>query len=96
MDPNWLVTIEKQQEITANKAIEEIENILTERGIKITSKRTIKGHPANSIIDYAKNTKIDLIVTGFREKTKIQNFLLESVSKRIVENANSDVLVIKL
>ena len=63
--------------------------------IEVKQSQILEGIPAQSIMNFAKEKNIDLIVTGSKIKTKMQRFLLDSVSKRVVENTKSDVFVIK-
>lgn len=95
LDTNWLLSIQRQQNIYATKAIKEIQNILKCNDLTVTEAAILNGNPAQKIIDFAKAREIDLIVTGEREKSKLDDFLMGSVSKRVVENTKSDVLIIK-
>ena len=51
------------------------------------------GNPAQEIINYTKENEIDLCILGSHEKSKLDRFLTGSVSKRVLENSNSDVLL---
>ena len=70
-------------------------NALNERGLSIIESAILVGIPAQEILKYAKDKSIDLIVTGTKSKNKIDSFLNGSVSRRVLENTNSDVLIIK-
>lgn len=95
LDANWMMAIRTQQQIYSDNAIKTILALFDKYKIDVTQSRILEGIPAQSIINYAKEENIDLIVTGSKIKTKMQRFLMDSVSKRVVENTKSDVFVIK-
>jgi nucleotide-binding universal stress UspA family protein len=53
------------------------------------------GHPADQIIKYAAEKKADIIVVGQRGKSKIESWLLGSVSKRVSSYAPCTVTIVK-
>ena len=95
LDTNWLLEIEKQQNIFAAKALKTIESILEENGLKSLENAILSGNPTQKILDFIKAREIDLVVIGERKKSKMDKFLSGSISRRILENAKSDVLIIK-
>ncbi len=95
LDSNWLLALQTQQEVYAEHALNKIKNILASEGVAVAEAKVISGIPALSIIDYIKTQGIDLVVLGSRHKTKIQNFFVDSVSKRVIEHANCDALILK-
>ena len=52
-------------------------------------------HPADQIIRYAADKKSDMIVVGQLGKSKIANWLLGSVSKRVSSYASCTVTIVK-
>lgn len=94
MDKNWLDSIEKQQKIHATKAINMAKSLLEESQLQLHNEAILTGNPAQKIIDFAEKEKIDLIVMGARTRTDLSKLLLGSVSKRVLENVSSDVIVI--
>lgn len=96
LDTNWLMAIQNQQEIYSEKSLNSIKDFFTQNNIAVKESIVLTGTPAQSIINYAKEKQIDLVVMGAKTKTKMQKFLLDSVSKRVVENTNSDTLVFKI
>lgn len=95
LDTNWLLDIQKQQHMYASNAIESIKKILESRGIEVNQTTILTGIPAQEIINYAKNNEIDLIILGSRNKSKMDRFLMGSVSKRILENVVSDIWLVR-
>lgn len=57
--------------------------------------RAVLGHPADQIVEWAKEQKADLIVMGHRGKGIIERWLLGSVSKRVVSYAHCSVLIVR-
>lgn len=96
LDTNWLLAIENQQNIYAERALDKLSNMFNQNNLEIQERKVLSGIPAQCILDYAKENEIDLIVLGSKAKTKMQRFLLGSVSKRVVERAKSDVMIIKI
>lgn len=95
LDTNWLLDIQKQQYLYASNAIESIKKIIESRGIEVNQSTILTGIPAQEIINYAKNNEIDLIILGSRNKSKMDRFLMGSVSKRILENVVSDIWLVR-
>ena len=62
--------------------------------IEIVTK-VLVGHPAEQIIHYAKDLGIDMIFVGQTGKSKIETWLLGSVSKRIATHAHCTVTIVK-
>jgi len=56
---------------------------------------TIHGDPGPAIVDYAKKSGVDLIVLGSRGLNALQEFVLGSVSHKVVKRASCPVLIVK-
>lgn len=95
LDSNWLLDILRQQQMHATNAIESIKKIIENNGFFVNKTKILSGIPAQEIINYSKNNKIDLIILGSRNKSKMDRFLLGSVSKRVIENVTSDVWLVR-
>ena len=95
LDTNWLLDIQKQQHLYSTKAIESIKEIFTSHNISIFKTEILSGIPAQEIINYSNKNNIDLILLGYRNKSKIDRFLTGSVSKRVIENATSDIWLVR-
>ncbi|SPQ01340.1 Universal stress protein [Candidatus Sulfobium mesophilum] len=54
-----------------------------------------QGDPADEILKTAEKIKADVIITGSHGRHGAQRFLLGSVSSKIVDHAECDVLVVK-
>ena len=55
----------------------------------------VVGHPADQIIKYAAEKKSDMVILGHLGKSKIANWLLGSVSKRVSSYAPCTVTIVK-
>jgi len=53
------------------------------------------GNPSVEILNFAKENNVDLIVIGKTGKSKIEQWLLGSVSKKILDHAPCSVLLIR-
>ncbi len=53
------------------------------------------GNPAEEIIHYAEQAKVDLLVTGARGRGALGRFLLGSVSTKLIQHSPCTVLVVK-
>lgn len=71
-----------------------LNGIAQKEGVKLTSYILI-GNPSVEILSFAKENSIDLIVVGKTGKSKIEQWLLGSVSKKILDHAPCAVLLIR-
>ena len=95
LDQNWILDIQKQQQIYSYNAIKNIKNILADFGINVTKDVILNGNPSEEIIKYSKDNDIDLILLGSRNKSRLDRFLTGSESKRILENSMSDIWLVR-
>lgn len=95
LDKKWLDDIEKQQKIHASKVINKTKSILAASNLQVKNEAILTGHAAHKIIEFAQQEEIDLIVMGAKSKATLSTFILGSVSKRVIENTNSDVLIVR-
>lgn len=95
LDTNWLLDIQKQQQIYASRIINDIQQILHDFGFQAEETTMLTGIPAQKIIDYSKENEIDLILLGSRNKSRLDRFLTGSVSKRVIENVSSDIWLVR-
>lgn len=55
----------------------------------------LEGIPADVIVDYAKNNKIDLIVIGSKGKDATERTIFGSVTQKVAANATQSVLIVR-
>lgn len=53
------------------------------------------GHPADQIVRYAAENSFDMIIMGQRGMSKIERWLLGSVSRRVATHATCPVVIVK-
>lgn len=78
------------------------ENILLEASAKAKAEGAKKvqtaigsGDPATSVIGFAKRRSIDTIVIGTRGLGKVKGLFMGSVSRKIVNNAEANCLIVR-
>ena len=64
------------------------------KGITIKTEILV-GHPADQIVRYAKDQNCDVIVLGRKGKSRVERWLLGSVSKRVSSYAPCTVIIVK-
>jgi nucleotide-binding universal stress UspA family protein len=69
-------------------------DVLKKAGYRNVESVIKKGHPAEQIIDTAKEEGVDLIVMGSRGRRQ-HSFLLGSVSREVTNTADISVLVVR-
>ncbi|MFA6989101.1 MAG: universal stress protein [Candidatus Gastranaerophilaceae bacterium] len=96
MDKAWLeLCIEKQKEIT-NEILLKAVNIFKDININVTNEIILEGNVAEEIIKYLEKSSCNLIVMGSHGREGISEFLLGSVSKRVLSNVYIPVLIVPL
>lgn len=94
VDSTWILEIEKKQEQASRLLLNSFEKSFIEKGFEVKYKLIFRGVPSQEIINFSNKKDIDLVVTGIRTRKHLSKFLLGSVSKRILENVKSDVLIV--
>lgn len=94
VDSTWILEIEKKQEQASRLLLNSFEKSFIEKGFEVNDKLIFRGVPSQEIINFSNKKDIDLVVTGIRTRKHLSKFLLGSVSKRILENVKSDVLIV--
>ncbi len=78
-------------EIIVNEAAE----IAKKRKVAKVERLAVEGDPAEKILEQTKKSKADLIVVGTRGLTRIGEFVLGSVSHKVVHAAKCPCLTVK-
>lgn len=73
-------------------ALDRAAALARERGVAAAT-HVLAGHPADALIRFAQQHRVDLIVVGPRGLTPVQRLLLGSVSAALVRHAPCSVLV---
>jgi nucleotide-binding universal stress UspA family protein len=77
------IIVNEATEIAKKKRVAKVERVAAE------------GDPAEKILEHAKKSKADLIVVGTRGLTRIGEFVLGSVSHKVVHLAKCPCLTVK-
>jgi nucleotide-binding universal stress UspA family protein len=81
---------------SAQKWLDKVSALAVENNIRLTSQIVEDSvSPANSIVNYAENEHIDLIVVGTRGRSGFKRLLLGSVASKVVTYASCPVIVVK-
>lgn len=86
--------IELQRENEARSYLLDIEKILKAKGIKSQSTVLI-GKVAESLVDYARNNKADLIVMATHGRSGISRWVRGSVADRVLHSSHIPVLLVQ-
>ena len=75
--------------------VEKARDELQRRGVKRVDCLVREGHPAETILAYAKEAGIDLIVMGTRGRRGVERVLMGSVTREVVSLPAVPVLVVR-
>jgi nucleotide-binding universal stress UspA family protein len=78
----------------AKKTLEEAIDEAKHQGVQATG-AVKEGSPAEVILEAADKENVDLIVLGRRGMSRVERFLMGSVSSSVVGHSRCDVLVVK-
>jgi len=95
IDSDWILDVQKKQETSSYLLLNRFERVFQSHGYEVAQKEILQGTPAAEIIKYSKQKNIDLVICGNKNHKRISKFLLGSVSLRVLENVESDVLIFK-
>ena len=91
-------TIMQVQQLLKNesrKNLDKVNELKEKAGYDINiSLRVAEGHPADGILEIAKEEDVDLIVMGSSGKTGLDRFIIGSVAEKVVKGAKCAVLVV--
>jgi nucleotide-binding universal stress UspA family protein len=93
IDGNLISRLEEQSRDQAKNYIEKIAVRLKREGINVKT-TVVSGSPADEILDYVKNNKIDLIIMSTHGKSGISRFAFGSVAEKVLRHSTVPVLVI--
>jgi nucleotide-binding universal stress UspA family protein len=90
-----LIVDEKQKEL-AEKYLNNLTEDLKKRGLKVTAMVKTGQQVAVEIIDFAKDSKVDLIVMCTHGRSGITRWVLGSVAHKVITRAETPILLIHL
>ena len=77
------------------KVVEKTCEELQRHSVKRVERQVKEGHPAETILGYAKEVGIDLIVMGTRGRRGLERALMGSVTREVVNLSQVPVLVVR-
>jgi nucleotide-binding universal stress UspA family protein len=77
----------------ARKYLDKVRDRLKKDGLAVKAV-VVDGRPADEILDYAKNNKIDLIVMASHGKSGISRWFFGSVAQKVLQHAMVPVLMV--
>ena len=94
-NPNLLYVPQTQNELKkVEKFLDAAKKQVSKNSIGF-KKKTLFGHEAKQIVDFAQKQKFDLIVMGARGHSRIKQMILGSISNMVVHSSKIPVLVVK-
>ena len=92
MDAGW----ESMYEILKKEGEKAVSEVKKQGGTVGVDVREVleEGHPSSSILEFAENNNVDLIVMGTLGKTGLDRFLLGSVAEKVVRSSKIPVMVV--
>lgn len=88
-------TLHSFVESRAKRAMESLVTTLERRGVTQARGHLEMGHPANTIVEVAKEGGFDLIVMGTHGRRGFSRLLMGSVAERVVQRAPCPVLTVR-
>ena len=85
--------IESQEKAIATKYLKQLVSKIKYNGINVESK-ILSGRVADSLVDYASNNKVDLIIIATHGRSGISRWVRGSVADRILVSARIPVLIV--
>ncbi|UCD35508.1 MAG: universal stress protein [Nitrospiraceae bacterium] len=79
-------------------AVKEISSCYVEevRGLPQVEKKVVKGIPAEEILNFARDEKIDIIVMGTYGRVGLQRLIFGNTAERVVRTAPCPVMTVKI
>jgi len=81
-------------ELKRNQKLTPVKELLSAKNVKHQIK-IITGDPGPSIVEYANNEKVDMVIIGSRGLNALQEFVMGSVSHKVVKRVQCPVIVVK-
>jgi nucleotide-binding universal stress UspA family protein len=86
---------QEEMKTQGSKLLDNVRMSADSLGVRITTEVIVGQSVAESIIDYAREHDVSLIIVGTKGMTGVQKFLLGSVANNVITNAHCPVLAIR-
>mgnify|MGYP000977349846 FL=1 len=93
VNPYWELIYDSLKN-QGQKALDYVKDLGKMKGINVESV-LLEGHPADELIQYAEENKMDIIVMGTLGRTGLDRLLLGSVAGNLVRHSKVPVMVIR-
>lgn len=93
VNPYWELIYEALKN-QGQQAVDYVKGLGEMKGINVES-ILLEGHPANELIRYAEENKMDIIVMGTLGRTGLDRLLLGSVAGNLVRHSKVPVMVVR-
>lgn len=94
LDQVWSKEVYEQLEELGNETTSHVEKAANAAGLE-TESVVLKGDPAERIVNFAEEHRVDMIVVGSHGMGGFERLVIGSVSEKIVRHANVPVLVVR-
>ncbi len=94
-DSELLAAYDKYVKLSAKQHRDAFEKLMVNYPVEQANRHLIEGFPENSIPEFVKEHAVDLLVIGAISRSNLENALIGNTAERILEAAQSDLLVIK-
>lgn len=81
-------------ELKRKQKLKPVQQELTEKHVKYRV-TFVNGDPGPTIVDFANKNSVDLLIIGSRGLNSLQEFVLGSVSHKVVKRAHCPVMIVK-
>ena len=89
-------TIEAHREEALRSAISGMSGVLqSQAALSRLTAHVVRGHAASAVLDKERRLRTDLIVVSRPAKSLVEEWLVPSVTSRLAEEANGDVLIVQ-
>ncbi|WP_135854211.1 universal stress protein [Halorussus salinus] len=89
------VTVVEHLERSGRETVRGLRKRAEEAGVEEVTTKVVEGTPYRTILDYADDEEIDLVVMGTHGRTGLDRYLLGSVTERVVRTADVPVLTVR-
>lgn len=93
VNPYWELIYESLKN-QGQQALDYVKSLGEMKGINVESV-LLEGHPADELIQYAEENKMDIIVMGTLGRTGLDRLLLGSVAGNLVRHSKVPVMVVR-
>ena len=94
-DAELVAAYDQYVERSAKQHRDAFEKLMVNYPVEKANRHLIEGFPEESIPEFVKEHAVDLLVMGAVSRSNLENALIGNTAERILEAAQTDLLVIK-